>query len=102
LPGRAGNWFAAGRNNDLNVQLDEIHCELGKTVGLAFRRPALDCDRPTFHIAELAQALTERCERRNGSGTGEHGRQIPDARYLRRWLRLSPERRGEEAARKGR
>jgi len=55
LPGRTGRWFPAGRNDDINLELNELGRKVRLAVKLSFRRAALSDDVLIFNLAKIAE-----------------------------------------------
>jgi hypothetical protein len=82
----------------VHLEANEISDEIRKPVKLASRPTVLDDQILALDISEFTQTLTEAIELTDWRGRGRHVAYPSDPRNLPRLLRLSGERRGEEAA----
>jgi hypothetical protein len=70
------------RDNDIDLEPDELGSDLGHALGTSLRPAMLDCDIATLDPAEFAQSLRKsggpwaRCRRR-GRAQEPDGRQFP-------------------------
>ncbi len=87
------------RHDDVHLQTDQQGGEAREPVVLPFRPSGRNCDVPTFHIAELAEALAEGVQ---NTSVGRGARQeTADQIDLVRLLGLGSDRRGKESAGQG-
>ena len=59
-------------DNSINLETDQLGCEIRKPIKLVFRHAELKGDVLSFNVAEFAKALAERldCFVRNGQRSG--------------------------------
>src|SRR5262249_56615834 len=87
------NWWDSPRDNDINLETDELGGDLGIALGVSRRPTILDRDGAALDPAECMQSL-----QKSGRPLMRAGRrpraQVPDGRQLPRLLRPCRERPG--------
>jgi hypothetical protein len=87
-----------GRDNDINLEPDDLGCDLGKALGVSLGPPILDCDRATLDPAEFTQPPHE-CVDPCALARRRAAAEESDGRQFGRLLRARHERpRGRRAA----
>ena len=97
--GSQGNLCASSGHDDIDLERNQFGCKRGEALRLPLGISVFDHDVATLDVTEVTQPLEEGLVPVGASGPVE--RQVAYASDFNRLLRLSGERRGEEAARDG-
>lgn len=90
-----------GRNKDVHLKNDELGREFGEPLGPSLRKPVLDSDVLTLHVAEFAQPLPEGRQEMRNRRRGRGDAEPTNPGDLCRLLRLRGERRRQKAEGQG-